>query len=80
VLLTRSTARSSTLEHFVEGYRLYDLTASGGAITTRCRTASNEFAGLPRHRTTTAGYTAMTNRLLANNAGLETFVLRPARS
>jgi hypothetical protein len=56
----------------VEGYRIYDLTASGGAISstvqTNIRTDATNFLGAAG--TTTANYTNITNRLLANNAGL----------
>ncbi|MDB6076199.1 MAG: hypothetical protein JWO89_3839, partial [Verrucomicrobiaceae bacterium] len=64
----------------VEGYRLYDLTASGGAITSAVRTTifNNAQSFLGTAGTTTANYTNMTNRLLANNAGLSSvFVLAP---
>ena len=68
----------------VEGYRLYDLTGSGGEISTTVQnsihTDSQSFMGAAG-ATVGAGfanYTAMTNRLLANNAGLEpVFVLAP---
>ncbi len=64
----------------VEGYRLYDLTASGGAITSTVQTSihtdAQAFLGVAG--TTSANYTAITNRLLANNAGLSSvFVLAP---
>ncbi len=65
----------------VEGYRLYDLTSSGGStITSALQTTilndGKTFLGTAG--TTTAGYTAMLNRLLANNSGLESvFVLAP---
>jgi filamentous hemagglutinin len=64
----------------LEGYRLYDLTASGGVISTTVQnsihTDSQSFMGAAG--ATVANYTAMTNRLLANNAGLESvFVLAP---
>ncbi|MFZ4681839.1 MAG: beta strand repeat-containing protein, partial [Terrimicrobiaceae bacterium] len=56
----------------IEGYRLYDLTDSGGILNTTLRaqisTDGQTFMGAAG--TTTAGYTAMVNRLLANNAGL----------
>lgn len=63
----------------VEGYRLYDLTGSGVISTTvqnSIHTNSVSFMGTAG--ATVANYTAMTNRLLANNAGLEpVFVLAP---
>ncbi|MFZ4593387.1 MAG: filamentous hemagglutinin family protein [Verrucomicrobiaceae bacterium] len=63
----------------VEGYKLYDLTGSG-AISSAIQTAifndAQSFLGTAG--TTTANYTSMTNRLLANNAGLSSvFVLAP---
>lgn len=64
----------------VEGYRLYDLTAAGGVISTAVQTSihTNSQAFMGAANTTVANYTAMTNRLLANNAGLEpVFVLAP---
>ncbi|MFZ4774971.1 MAG: filamentous hemagglutinin family protein [Terrimicrobiaceae bacterium] len=71
------TGASSIL---VEGYRLYDLTASGGSMTSTVQTNifNNAQSFLGTAGTTTAGYTAMLNRLLANNAGLDSvFVLAP---
>ncbi|MFA7233442.1 MAG: filamentous hemagglutinin family protein [Terrimicrobiaceae bacterium] len=71
------TGASSIL---VEGYRLYDLTASGGTITGTVQTNifNNAQSFLGTAGTTTAGYTSMLNRLLANNAGLASvFVLAP---
>jgi filamentous hemagglutinin len=64
----------------VEGYRLYDLTSSGGAITSSVQssihTNSETFLGVAG--TNSANATAITNRLLANNGGLATnFVLAP---
>ncbi|WP_345714444.1 filamentous hemagglutinin family protein [Luteolibacter yonseiensis] len=64
----------------VEGYRIYDLTSGGGAITTAVRngihTDAQSFLGAAG--TGNANYTAMTNRLLANNGGLgSVFVLAP---
>jgi hypothetical protein len=63
----------------VEGYRLYDLTGSGVISTTvqnSIHTNSQSFMGAAG--ATVPNYTAMTNRLLANNAGLEpVFVLAP---
>lgn len=64
----------------VEGYRLYDLTSSGGAITTSVQnsilTDGQTFLGT--NGVTTAAYTAMLNRLLANNASLQdVLVLAP---
>jgi len=64
----------------VEGYRLYDLTASGGTITSGVRNNvnNNAQAFLGAAGVTTEGYTAMMSRLLANNGGLESiFVLAP---
>ncbi|MFZ4682878.1 MAG: hypothetical protein ACOYMS_10265, partial [Terrimicrobiaceae bacterium] len=56
----------------VEGYRLYDLTDFGGtinsAVQTRIFNDGQTFLGAAG--VTTPGYTAMTNRLFANNAGL----------
>lgn len=61
----------------VEGYRLYDLTASGGTITSAVQSTinSNAQSFLGNAGSTTAGYTAMLNRLLANNAGLASVVV-----
>lgn len=64
----------------VEGYRLYDLTASGGTITSAIQTSihTNSQTFMGAAGTTVANYTAMTNRLLANNAGLASvLVLAP---
>ena len=56
----------------VEGYKLYDLTATSGTITgalqTSIRNDSTAFLGAPG--STIAGYNNITNRLLANNPGL----------
>ncbi len=64
----------------VEGYKVYNLSATTGTITaaiqTQIRTEAQAFLGAAG--STTAGYTAMVTRLLANNAGLEsTLVLAP---
>ena len=64
----------------VEGYKLYDLTSSGGALTSTVqgtlKTDATSYIGAAG--TTTANYTAITNRLLANNAGLaDALVLAP---
>ncbi|MCX6840445.1 MAG: filamentous hemagglutinin family protein [Verrucomicrobia bacterium] len=63
----------------VEGYRLYDLTGSGVISTTvqnSIHTNSVSFMGTAG--ATVPNYTAMTDRLLANNAGLRpVFVLAP---
>jgi filamentous hemagglutinin family protein len=79
----------------VEGYRIFDLTNTGGLITNTgtlkatggLMLAGNNVQGsvnangqnfLGTAGTTTAGYTAMLNRLLANNSGLgSVFVLAP---
>lgn len=64
----------------VEGYRLYDLTSSGGAITTAVQADIHQHAQsyLGAAGTTSANFTTITNRLLANNAGLaDVFVLAP---
>lgn len=64
----------------VEGFRVYDLTSSGGVITSTVqssiRTNSQSFLGTAG--TTTTNYTNMTTRLLANNSGLSSvFILAP---
>ena len=64
----------------VEGFRLYDLTATNGVITTaiqnQVRTDANAFLGAAG--VTTAGYTAMRERLLGGRTDLaDTLVLRP---
>lgn len=64
----------------VEGYRIYDLTSTGGAITasvqTGIRNDGTSFLGAAG--ATTPAYTAMVNRLLADNASLApVFVLAP---
>ncbi len=64
----------------VEGYRLYDLTSSGGTISstiqTTIRNEGNAFIGAAA--STTANYTAITNRLLSKNSGLASvLVLAP---
>lgn len=55
----------------VEAYRIYDLTASGGTITTAIqtsiRTNSNTFLGA--NGTASVNYTNMMTRLLQNNGG-----------
>lgn len=67
----------------VEGYRLYDLTASGGTITTTVQTniRNNAQAFLGTVAAPSANYTAIFDRLLANtpeNAGLRSvLVLAP---
>ncbi len=64
----------------VEGYRLYDLTASGGAITTAVQNSilADGQTFLGANGVTTTAYTAMMNRLLANNASLQdVLVLAP---
>jgi filamentous hemagglutinin family protein len=57
----------------VEGYKLYDLTASGGAISTALKnTVKNDAANFAGSAgTASAGYTSMVNRLFANNTALE---------
>jgi hypothetical protein len=64
----------------VEGYRLYDLTSTGGVISGAVRGTvfadAQTFLGAAG--TTTANFTNMTNRLLAGNGGLSNvFVLTP---
>lgn len=64
----------------VEGYRLYDLTSAGGAITSAVQSSihTNSVSFLGVAGTNSANATAITNRLLANNSGLATnFVLAP---
>ena len=65
----------------VEGYRVYDLTnaapGGSGTITAAQRTAidNDGIAFLGAAGTTTAGYTALQNRLLTNNAGLSSILV-----
>ncbi|MDB6076529.1 MAG: hypothetical protein JWO82_276, partial [Akkermansiaceae bacterium] len=65
----------------VEGYQLYDLTPSGSATNAEITTAvqnsikSDATAFLGAAGSTTANYSAMMNRLLANNAGLESLLV-----
>ncbi len=64
----------------LEGFRIYDLSSTSGTITTtvqtQIRTDGESFFGSAGN--TTAGYTAMVNRLLANNGGLKpALVLAP---
>jgi filamentous hemagglutinin family protein len=64
----------------VEGYKLYDLTSSGGAITSTVqgtiKTDATNYLGAAG--ATTANYTTISNRLLANNPGLaDSLVLAP---
>ncbi len=56
----------------VEGYRLYDLTDFGGTITSdvQARILSDGQTFLGTAGTTTANYTSMMGRLLANNSSL----------
>ena len=56
----------------VEGYRIYDLTPSGGDISLAVQNSihSNSQAFLGAAGATVANFTNMTNRLLAGNAGL----------
>ncbi len=64
----------------VEGYRLYDLTSTGGVISGAVRSAvfADAEAFLGAAGTTTANFTNMTNRLLAGNPGLaDVLVLAP---
>lgn len=64
----------------LEGYRVYDLTASGGTITTAIQNQirADGQALLGAAGATTAGYTVMRDRLLALQPGLaDSFVLRP---
>lgn len=64
----------------VEGYRIYDLTSSGGAITSAVQSSIHVQAQafLGAAGANSANATAVTNRLLANNAGLASlFVLAP---
>lgn len=64
----------------VEGYRIYDLTASGGQISSDVQNTVHQDAEafLGAAGSVNANFTAMTNRLLANNAGLsDIFVLAP---
>jgi filamentous hemagglutinin len=72
------TGASSIL---VEGYRVYDLTGFGGTISKAIQTKINNdgisFLGSPG-APASPGYTAMSDRLLANNAGLASqLVLAP---
>ena len=64
----------------VEGYQLYKLTSSDGTITSALQGTikADATAYLGAAGTTTANYTAMRNRLLANNPGLaDALVLAP---
>ncbi|MDD5201323.1 MAG: filamentous hemagglutinin family protein [Terrimicrobiaceae bacterium] len=70
----------------VEGYKLFDLTASGGVITSAIQSAVKSngvtfIGGLGTPTTAgapSAGYVAMHDRLLANNAGLDSVLsIRP---
>ncbi|GEP44332.1 filamentous haemagglutinin family protein [Brevifollis gellanilyticus] len=64
----------------VEGYRIYDLTSSGGAITSAVQSSiqTNSEAFLGVAGTNSANATAITSRLLANNSALSAnFVLAP---
>ncbi|MES2705649.1 MAG: filamentous hemagglutinin family protein [Verrucomicrobiota bacterium] len=64
----------------MEGYKVYDLTGSGGAIATAVQSQikNDGTAFLGAAGTTSSNYTAMMSRLLANNAGLSSaFVLAP---
>ena len=64
----------------VEGYRLYDLTSSGGTISSTVQNSikTDATAFLGASGTTTAAYTSITERLLANNASLaSSLVLAP---
>ena len=56
----------------IEGYRIYDLTGSGGAITTAVQSAirADGVAFLGAAGTGNANESAITNRLLASNPGL----------
>lgn len=59
----------------VEGYKLYDLTSSGGQLTTAMTSATGTFyqdgvSFLGASGTTSANYTNISNRLLASHAGL----------
>lgn len=63
-----------------EGFKVFDLTDFGGAITTAVQNSilANGEAFLGSAGNTTTGYTDMETRLLANNAGLTSkFVLMP---
>ncbi len=60
----------------IEGYRLYDLTGTGtisSAVQNTINTDAQTFLGTAG--TTSANYTAMMNRLLANNAALAPVVV-----
>ncbi|MFZ2280014.1 MAG: filamentous hemagglutinin family protein, partial [Prosthecobacter sp.] len=67
----------------VEGYRIYDLTGASGAsvaISSSTQSSINTHAQafLGASGSTSATYTSITNRLLANNAGLSSvYVLAP---
>lgn len=64
----------------VEGYRLYDLTASGGVITSTVQTnvLNDARAFLGAAGATTVGFTAMQDRLLSLQPGLaSSLVIRP---
>ena len=56
-----------------EGYRIYDLTGSGGTITTAIQTAirNNGIAFLGANGSTSAGYPAMLARVLGSQTQLE---------
>jgi filamentous hemagglutinin len=64
----------------VEGYRIYDLTSTSGEITSDVRATIHQDAQqfLGAAETASAAYTAITERLLSNNAGLaNVLVLAP---
>ncbi|MGH8048617.1 MAG: hypothetical protein ACREKL_15365, partial [Chthoniobacterales bacterium] len=64
----------------VEGYKLFTVAGAAGTISTAVRNnvRNNGIAFVGASGTTTAGYTAMHNRLLANNGGLESVLsIRP---
>lgn len=64
----------------VEGYRIYDLTASGGQITSTVQAAIHQDAQafLSAAGSASANFTAITSRLLSNNASLaDALVLAP---
>lgn len=64
----------------VEAYRLYDLTSSGGSITSTVQSSihTNSQTFIGTSGTNSANATAISNRLLANNGGLAAnFVLAP---
>ncbi len=65
----------------VEGYKLFDLTNAAGAIitsTVQTNIRNNGIAFLGTGGTTTAGYTAMLNRLTAGNATITPLVILQA--